>query len=140
MKSRNILILFLSMAFMATSCDDSKEYEIKSTDKYEKGKVSLSDVEKEKPARFLTVSGNNKRNILGQTVINGKLINSAKIITYKDIDVKLSFYSKTGALLEEDHEVIYESVQPGGSKTFKSKYFAPKGTDSVAMVVIAAKY
>ena len=62
------------------------------------------------------------------------------MVTFKDIDVKLSFYSKTGALLEEDHEVVYESVNPGGSAGFKTKYFAPKGTDSVAMKVISAKY
>ncbi|MEO6488786.1 MAG: hypothetical protein ABIO04_02505 [Ferruginibacter sp.] len=109
------------------------------TDDYEKGKMSVAEMEKKNPIQFLSVSGSDKKNILGQTVINGIMINNAKIASFKDIDIKLSFYSKTGALLEEDHEMIYETLSPGESKSFKSKYFAAKGTDSVGMKVIGAK-
>jgi len=35
--------------------------------------------------------------------------------------------------------VIYETIAPGGISNFKTKYFAPKGTDSVAMKIVAAK-
>ena len=62
------------------------------------------------------------------------------MVSYKDIDIKLSFYSKTGTLLEEDHEIVYETIHPGYNANFKSKYFTPKGTDSVAMHVVGAKY
>ena len=77
---------------------------------------------------------------MGQTVVKGKLISSAKMVTYKDVDIKLSFYSKTGALLEVDQEVIYETIAPGSTVSFKTKYFTPKGTDSVAMKIVSAKY
>jgi hypothetical protein len=53
--------------------------------------------------------------------------------------VQLDFYSKTGALLETDKETIYETIHPGQSKSFKTKYFAPKGSDSVALKVLDAK-
>jgi hypothetical protein len=61
------------------------------------------------------------------------------VATYKDVDVKLDFYSKTGTLLETDKETVFEVIGPGQSKNFKTKYFAPKGTDSVALSVTAAK-
>jgi len=137
MKSAIILIAFTSILF--TACDNSHKYEINSKDNYERSKEDLAETEKKSPQRFLKVEGSNKRNLVGQTVIKGKLYNNARIVTYKDIELKLSFYSKTGALLEEDRETIYESINPGGGKTFKSKYFTPKGTDSVAMQVISAK-
>jgi len=100
----------------------------------------MAELEQKSPAGFLTVSGTKKKNLLGQTVVNGTIFNKARVVTYKDIELKLSFYSKTGTLLEEDKEVIYESIHPGGSKRFKSKYFTPKGTDSVAMKIAGAKY
>ncbi len=60
-------------------------------------------------------------------VISGKVI-----ITIYDV----VFY---GALLETDKETFYEIIHPGETKDFKTKYFAPKGTDSVALKVIGAK-
>ncbi|CAN5778543.1 hypothetical protein BH11BAC4_BH11BAC4_23570 [soil metagenome] len=132
-------MLFSLTALFFTACNSHAD-DKKTADLYEKGKAAVEQAEKKNPERFLAVSGNNKKNILGQTVIKGAIFNKGKIVSFKDVDIKLSFYSKTGALLEEDHEVIYETVEPGASKSFKTKYFAARGTDSVAMKVISAKY
>lgn len=138
MKSMATAIAISTLFFTACSGDDKTA--TKGKDKYEQTKESLEETEKKTPARFLTVSGHDKRNLLGQTVIKGTLTNNAKVVSYKDIDVELSFFSKTGALLEKDHEVIFETIAPGDSKNFKTKYFAPKGTDSVALKVLKAKF
>ncbi len=84
--------------------------------------------------------GTDKKNLVGQTVVKGKISNTAKVVSYKDVDVKLFFYSKTGALLMEDQEMVYETIAPGKTVNFKSKYFSPKGTDSIAMKVMSAKF
>lgn len=135
MNKLTYVIFFAVLLFTACKGSDSR---IQGKDKYEKGKLTLEEVEKKDPAMFLGVSGKDKRNILGQTVVKGTVYSNAKIVSFKDIDVKLSFYSKTGALLEEDHETVYETIRPGSSAQFKTKYFAPKGTDSVAMKVVGA--
>lgn len=132
------IILFSAITFLY-SCSGNDRYEIKTADKYEMSKASLAETERKFPERFIKVTSTDKKNLLGQTVVKGTIVNTARVASFKDVDLKLSFYSKTGALLEEDHEVIYETVEPGGSKSFKSKYFTPKGTDSVAMNVISAK-
>ena len=137
MKKISITVIIAALLF--TACK-GKADDKKTTDIYEKGKLTVEEIEKKNPERFLTVSGNDKKNILGQTVIRGTIINNGKMVSFKDVDIKLSFYSKTGALLEEDHEVIYETIAPRDSKNFKTKYFAAKGTDSVGMKVISAKY
>jgi len=129
----------LLLSFVFTACNSKDKAEEKEKDKYELTKETLEQTEKKNPKRFLTVTGNDRRNILGQTVIKGVLTNNAKVVNYKDVDVELSFYSKTGALLEKDHEIIYETITPGNSTNFKTKYFAPKGTDSVAMKIFGAK-
>jgi hypothetical protein len=132
--------IFFLWVLSLSACNNEHKYEIKSKDKYENGKETLADTERKNADRFLLVKGKDKKNLIGQTVIKGTIFNNAKIVTYKDISIKLSFYSKTGALLEEDQEVVYESVEPGGSKGFKSKYFTPRGTDSVVFKVVSAKF
>jgi hypothetical protein len=112
---------------------------VKEKESYNATKESLLKKEQKDPAAFITVSGNSKKNIVGQTVVKGTLVNKASIATFKDVDIKLSFYSKTKALLETDKETIYQIINPGESQDFKTKYFAPKGTDSVGLQVLGAK-
>jgi hypothetical protein len=133
------LIIFCVCCFLI-ACTSSEEKKAARQDKYENSKLSLEEIEKKTPVEFLTVAGTDKKNILGQTVVKGKIHNHAKMVAYKDVDVRLFFYSKTGTLLQEDHETVYETIAPGTTVAFKSKYFSPKGTDSIAMKVIAAKY
>ena len=133
-------LVIISFAAILMACTSSEEKEKKAADKYEETKLSLEEIEKQTPEKFISVAGSDKKNLLGQTVVKGKITNNAKMATFKDVDVKLFFYSKTGVLLQEDQEMLYETVPPGTTKSFKSKYFAPKGTDSIAMRVVSAKY
>lgn len=143
MKKTSPLLLFLvfSLLFIViASCggSDSKTDTVKK-DKYEQKKESLEEIEKKNPLRFLTVSSRDKRNLLGQTVINGTIKNAASVAVYKDIEIEISFYSKTNALLEKEIETIYDAIGPGKETDFKTKYRAPKGTDSVTLRVLKAK-
>lgn len=134
------ILIIPTFIFFFTACENKKDYEINSDRNYEKGKVTLQQTEQKSPVNFLIIEGENKKNIIGQTVIKGEITNNAKIVSFKDVEIKLSFFSKTGALLEEDREVVYETIKPGNSKKFKSKYYTPKGTDSVKFKIITAKF
>ena len=138
MKRIPVTVVIAFLALSACSSSDKKSSD-KTNDQYEKTKENLGETEKKNPDRFITVSGHDKRNLIGQTVVKGTLNNKATVSTFKDIDLEISFFSKTGALLEKDKETIYETLSPGDSKNFKTKYFAPKGTDSVALKVMGAK-
>ena len=137
MKKVFIYLLIVPVLFSCHSNEATKMESEKQS--YELTKQSLQEKEKKNPLNFLTVDGHNKHNIIGQMVIKGTITNKASVASYKDVDVKLSFYSKTGALLETDKETVYELINPGESKNFKTKYFAPKGSDSVAFEVVGAK-
>ena len=127
------------LLFLLVSCGDGAGTEIAAKNSYEVVKGDLLKKEKENPRLFLSVSNNNRKNFFGQTVIKGTLKNQATIAHYKDVELKLSFFSKTRALLETDKETIFEELSPGESTNFKTKYFAPKGTDSVHIAVLGAK-
>ncbi len=132
-----MVVAMLTLVFSA--CNNSDKSPEKTKDKYEQTKENLAETEQKNPELFITATGHDKRNLIGQTVVKGTLTNTAKVSSFKDVSLELSFYSKTGALLEKDRETIYETLDPGDSKSFKTKYFAPKGTDSVALKVTGAK-
>ncbi len=136
-KSLALIVIFLAAL---SSCNTDGEKHVNAEkESYQQTKNSLLIKEQKNPVSFLMVHGNDKKNLLGQTVVKGVIRNDATVATYKDVDLKLSFYSKTKALLETDKETVFEVLPPGQFKNFKTKYFAPKGTDSVALEVLGAK-
>ncbi|HMO61796.1 MAG TPA: hypothetical protein PKC39_12760 [Ferruginibacter sp.] len=111
----------------------------KEAESYEKTKETLEEKERKNPIAFLKVSSKDKHNLIGQTVVKGTVSNTAKVCMYKDVQLEISFFSKTGVLLSKESETVYEEIQPGHTADFKSKYFAPKGADSIAIKVLGAK-
>lgn len=132
------VLILVSIVFAACSGDEKVKDE-KGKDKYEQTKETLGETEKKNPKRFLSVDGYKRKNLIRETVIKGTITNKATVASFKDIDVELSFYSETGALLLKDHEVVYKVVGPNSSEDFKYKTYAPKGTDSVSMTIAGAK-
>jgi hypothetical protein len=138
MKTLGIFIVVIIAELVA--CSNPEEEQKASKKNYEAVTLSLEEIEKKSPLRFLSVSGGDKKNLLGQTVIKGNISNNAKMVTFKDVKIQLSFYSKTGALLMQDQEIIYDEVAPGSTIRFKSKYFSPKGTQDVAIKILSANF
>ena len=126
------------MLFIFAGCSNSPKYDI-NENKYENRKEAVSEMERKTPVAFLEAHVQSKKNLLRQTVVRGQLFNKAKMVTYKDVEIKLQFFSKTSALLEEDKDIIYDEINPGSVVKFKTKYFTPKGTDSVAISIVSAK-
>jgi hypothetical protein len=133
------LFLLISSSMFFSCQSDSEKKALAEKESYELTKQDLLKKEQKDPAMFLSVKGSNRKNIIGQTVVMGTISNKATVATFKDVEMKFSFFSKTNALLETDKETIFETLDPGTSKSFKTKYFAPKGTDSVALQIINAK-
>ena len=131
------ILIVSSMLFLA--CNNSANNAAAEKEKYQQAKESLQEKEAKNPEGFLLVSSTNKHNIIGQTVIKGTINNNAKVCIYKDVQLELTFFSKTGALLLTTNETVYNTLEPGKTVPFKAKEFAPKGTDSVAIKVIGAK-
>lgn len=135
---KHILIVFF-LAVTIAACKSGVDNPELDKENYEITKEKLLEKEMKNPINFLKITGTHKRNILGQTVVKGAITNHAAVAMYKDVKIKLTFYSKTKTLLETDQETIYEQFFPGDTKQFKTKYFAPKGTDSVALTIITAE-
>lgn len=134
------LLKVLSVIIFFISCNEKEAYDVGEDRVYEKSKTNLGVTERKNPVHFLTASGTKRKNFLRQTVVLGKVYNNARMVTYHDVEVLVSFYSKTGTILEEDHVTVYEKVVPGGTVSFKEKLFTPKDADSMGMKVLSAKF
>lgn len=133
---RNAFVIVLVVALF--SCKEEQKEKTFDKANYESVKENLADKEKNNPVRFLVVENRDRKNLIGQTVVKGTISNRATIANFKDVEIKLSFFSKTGVKLDEGMETVYENIGPGETVKFKSKYFAPKGTDSVAVKIMKA--
>lgn len=131
------LLIWSFFAITMFSCGTEKSPATEELE-YVQTKESLESIEKKQPTRFLRASLKKKKNLIGQTVLRGSVKSTATVASYKDIEIKLRFYSKTGAVLEENIDKVYETIGPGEEKNFKLKYFAPKDTDSASVTVIKA--
>lgn len=121
------------------ACNSNEKKATEEKESYEQSMKKLEERERKNPLLFLSIVTNDKHNLIGQTVIKGTISNHAKIVEYKDVLLELNFFSKTNVLLEKDKETIYELIAPGKSVDFKTKYFAPKGTDSIYIRILNAK-
>lgn len=136
----NFFIAGMFMAIFSIGCTNDTPDLVSEKESYTLTKEELRLKEHKNPPMFIKVTTNHKRNFFGQTVIKGTMINNASVASFKDIELKLYFYSKTKSLLETDRETIFEELTAGERTNFKTKYFAPKGTDSVYIEVLSAKH
>jgi hypothetical protein len=139
MQIKQVFILFGTMAtLLFTACSNSAK-EKNAAAAYKQAEETLFEKEQKSPASFLLVSSTDKHNLIGQTVVKGTIANTARMCVYFDMEIELSYLSKTGTLLMKQNETIYETVTPGNKVKFKAKEFAPKNTDKVLLKIVSAK-
>ncbi|MEP7143611.1 MAG: hypothetical protein ABI707_12105 [Ferruginibacter sp.] len=136
---KKLISIVLSSLLIFSACKNKAKDAVAEKENYQKAKETLEEKEKKNPIAFLSVTSHDKHNLIGQTVTKGNIINNAKVCTYKDVQIELSYFSKTGTLLLKTNETVYDKIEPGKSAGFKTKEFAPKGADSVVIKVVGAK-
>jgi len=128
-------IVFIGFLFVLFACaNNNKEHDAN----YEKTKETLAEKERKNPLHFLKIKSNDKKNLLGQTVVRGNITNTATVCSYKNVRIKMLTYTKE-KMTEEHEDVLNDVIKPNSSEDFKLKYHLPKGTDSIALSVINAE-
>jgi len=130
------VILFLILASGLFSCQNKdKKFDDHS---YQETKITLAEKERSNPKQFLQLSGDEHRNFFGKTVYKGVIKNTATVVAYNEVRVKL-LYFKNGVQVANHEELFENSIAPNDDFSFKAKYKTPKGTDSVAAYIMSAK-
>lgn len=95
-------------------------------------RAELYNTEKRNPKNYLSVDYDLTYKVLtGEDKISGQIYNYASITTFKDIKLKVSYFSDTDTEITSKIYVVYDYVHPGGSTPFVIKTFSPEGTKKI---------
>lgn len=111
--------------------------------------ASVFKTEKEIKADKLTTEQNNplayiqteflyRPNLLGETVINGTFLNTATLTSYKDVQLTITWYSKTNTAVETQRRTLFEYLSPGQTVTCKWKLSGPSRYSHLKVNVVGA--
>ncbi len=128
-----IILLVVSAMFMGCHSGEQQP-----SAKYEEKKATLEEMERDSPLKFLRVNASHHGNLLNQTVVEGEITNKATLVSYKNIQVQVSFLDKDNAVIEKQKETLDDVVKPGSSMDFKIKTTHVKGASSVTIDIISA--
>lgn len=84
-------------------------------------KESLYSKESRSPLSYLSAKYTYKVNLLANTIIEGKIINSATTAGFKNVEMTVSFLSKTGVVLGRETFTVMEFVPANSSVNFRHK-------------------
>jgi len=127
------LALIISVSIIFEKFNDS------SNQSYFEKKKSIQQIENSEPLRFLTADGNYKENFWGNKIkVFGKVTNRATIAHYKDIVVRITYYSKTKTVLGSKDYTLYEVFPPNMDKAFELKIDNYKNVNSIGWDVVSA--
>lgn len=83
------------------------------------GKIYAKEIKS--PNKYLTADYSYKVTMIGNTIIEGSINNSAMVAGFKNVKLTVYFYSKTDLLLGQETFTIMEFVSSNGSISFKHK-------------------
>jgi hypothetical protein len=101
--------------------------------------MTVEEIEQADPAKFLVADGQYMPTIFGKKFrIFGKVTNNATVAKYKDISIKINYYSETETLLHSEVYVLYEFLTPHLTKEFEIKVKKPAGSTKVGLEAVGA--
>jgi len=106
---------------------------------YEEKVLTVEEIEKADPTKFLTAGGTYHENFWGTKLkVKGVITNTATVATYKDAIVRITYYSKTKTDLGNKEYTIYDFFPPNSEKNFELKIESFKEVNSIGWDVISA--
>lgn len=131
---KTLSVLLVSMVFAA--CDSANNQ--RPSTNYETKKTSLEDMERESPLKFLKITASHRGNLINQEVVEGEVINKATLMTYKNIEIRISFLDNEGGVIEKQKHTLDDVIKPNSSVDFKIKTGHIKGAASISADIISA--
>jgi hypothetical protein len=133
-----VAILIIGGLFVADSFSDSGISD-DIFDTYNERVKSVDEIERENPLRFLSASGDYKENFWGDKIkVNCTIYNSATVVTYKDVVVRITYYTKSDTSIGSENYTIYEVFPPNSGKTIKLKINNYTNTSYINWEVVSA--
>ena len=90
------------------------------------------------PAHYIKVKTSWRKNLIGETVLEGSLQNTASVDNFKDPVLLVTWLSKTNTVMGTNRYPLYEYLGAGRTIQFKLKAKAPSKIAEVKVLVESA--
>ncbi|GAA4453360.1 DUF4339 domain-containing protein [Rurimicrobium arvi] len=109
------------------------------TSSYQEKVLSVEEIERATPTDFLSVNTESNENFWGDKIrIKGNISSRATVASYKDVTIRVTYFSKTNTEIGSEDHTIYEIISPGSSVEFKWKVDKNSDVASVRCDLISA--
>ncbi|MFM9944954.1 MAG: DUF4339 domain-containing protein [Bacteroidia bacterium] len=106
---------------------------------YEQKVLTIEEMELSQPTKFLISGGKYAVAMFKKLKISGTITNYATVATYKDVLIKVKYYSKSHTVLHEKEFTIYDIFPPSSTKHFEQKVDNYVNVATIGWDVIDAK-
>ncbi|MBK7382075.1 MAG: DUF4339 domain-containing protein [Flavobacteriales bacterium] len=106
---------------------------------YEEKVMTIEEIERADPVRFLDASGKWNENFWGNKLrVHGRVTSSATVASYKDVVIQVSYYSETKTVLGTEQYVLYKFVPPNQTIEFEWTLNRPDACKKLGWDVVSA--
>lgn len=106
---------------------------------YEEKVMTVEEIERADPTRFLDASGTYNENFWGNKLkVLGIVKSNATVAQYKDVIIQVTYYSETKTVLGTDSYVLYKFVPPHGEIAFEWTLNRPNACKTIGWEVTSA--
>ena len=111
-----------------------------SIDPSRKKVMTVEEMEKADPLRFISASAQYRKTIFGNKyVLNMKIENSATVTKYKGVVVKIDWVSETNSVVSSEERHFDEIFSPHSTKNYEFKINKPSESSKLKVSVIQAR-
>ncbi|MFZ2285087.1 MAG: DUF4339 domain-containing protein [Lutibacter sp.] len=106
---------------------------------YYEQKLTIEETENSDPLRFLSVEGNYNESFWGtEFKLKGKVTNQASIADYKDLVLRITYYSKTKSAIGTKDYTIYQIFPPNQETLFNLDVVNYEDVESIGLDIVGA--
>ncbi len=110
-----------------------------SSQSYQEKVMTVEEVERADPPRFLDASGTYNSNFWGDAMkVHGSINNTATVANFKDVVVEVVFYSSTKTELDRKSYTIYDFFPAHSQKQFELKIAIPQHCEKLGWNTVSA--
>jgi hypothetical protein len=112
-----LILIFVVIIRLVNQSNRDSKYKT-----YEEKKMTVEEMEKADPRKFLSASGTYRETFFGDSFkLNVLVKNNATVASYKDVVIRVNYFAKSKTVLGTKDYKIYEIFQPHSEKTIKLK-------------------
>jgi len=116
-----LFIFAVVVIFVAKKINDNKKKsENAGIETYQQKVMTVEEIERSQPTNFLSAKGEFRKNLFGTKIfVDGIIKNTATVASYKDVVVRLTYFTKTNTSLGSKDYTIYENFPPASEVNFE---------------------